>query len=110
MQDQIVDLALELTQVTKAKIADLDHIMLHTQILAMNARLEAARAGEAGKSFAIVAQEMGTVSQQVTALAASLNYGDYRKCRSHSGSGTGYVDRFPRQSVCRHGAQCSRDY
>ena len=73
MQDQIVDLALELTQVTKAKIADLDQIMLHTQILAMNARLEAARAGEAGKSFAIVAQEMGSVSQQVTALAASLN-------------------------------------
>ena len=73
MQDQIVDLALELTQVTKAKIADLDQIMLHTQILAMNARLEAARAGEAGKSFAIVAQEMGSVSQQVTALAATLN-------------------------------------
>jgi len=73
MQDQIVDLALELTQVTKVKMADLAKIMLHTQILAMNARLEAARAGEAGKSFAIVAQEMGAVSQQVTALAASLN-------------------------------------
>lgn len=73
MQDQIIDLALELTTVTKAKIADLDQIMLRTQILSMNARLEAARAGEAGKSFAIVAQEMGSVSQEVTALSSSLN-------------------------------------
>lgn len=73
MQDQIIDLALELTKVTKAKIADLDQIMLRTQILSMNARLEAARAGAAGKSFAIVAQEMGSVSNEVTALSASLN-------------------------------------
>ncbi|SFF79366.1 Methyl-accepting chemotaxis protein (MCP) signalling domain-containing protein [Novosphingobium sp. CF614] len=73
MQDQIIDLALELTKVTKAKIADLDQIMLRTQILSMNARLEAARAGQAGKSFAIVAQEMGSVSNEVTTLAASLN-------------------------------------
>ncbi|MCJ2187812.1 methyl-accepting chemotaxis protein [Novosphingobium beihaiensis] len=73
MQDQIIDLALELTTVTKAKIADLDQIMLRTQMLSMNARLEAARAGEAGKSFAVVAQEMGSVSQEVTALSASLN-------------------------------------
>jgi hypothetical protein len=73
MQDQIIDLALELTKVTKAKIADLDQIMLRTQILSMNARLEAARAGEAGKSFAIVAQEMGSVSKEVTALSGSLN-------------------------------------
>lgn len=73
MQDQIIDLALELTRVTKAKITDLDQIMLRTQILSMNARLEAARAGDAGKSFAIVAQEMGSVSNEVTALSASLN-------------------------------------
>ena len=73
MQDQIIDLALELTRTTKAKIADLDQIMLRTQILSMNARLEAARAGDVGKSFAIVAQEMGSVSKEVTALLASLN-------------------------------------
>lgn len=73
MQDQIIDLALELTKVTKSKIAHLDQIMLRTQILSMNARLEAARAGDAGKSFAIVAQEMSSVSNEVTALSASLN-------------------------------------
>ena len=73
MQDRIIALALELTRITKAKIADLDQIMMRTQILSMNARLEAARAGDAGKSFAIVAQEMGSVSREVTALSSSLN-------------------------------------
>jgi len=73
MQDKIINLALELTRTTKTKIADLDQIMLRTQILSMNARLEAARAGEVGKSFAIVAQEMGAVAQEVTALSSSLN-------------------------------------
>lgn len=73
MQDKIIELALELTRTTKNKIADLDQIMLRTQILSMNARLEAARAGDVGKSFAIVAQEMGAVAQEVTALSSSLN-------------------------------------
>ena len=40
MQDQIINLALELTHTTKVKIADLDQIMLRTQILSMNARPE----------------------------------------------------------------------
>lgn len=73
MQDRIIDLALDLTRITQVKISDLDQIMLRTQILSMNARLEAARAGEAGKSFAIVAQEMGSVANEVTGLSRSLN-------------------------------------
>lgn len=73
MQDRIIDLALDLTRITQTKISDLDQIMLRTQILSMNARLEAARAGEAGKSFAIVAQEMGSVANEVTGLSRSLN-------------------------------------
>jgi uncharacterized protein YukE len=74
MQDKIIDLALDLTNVTRTKIADLEQIMLRTQILSMNARLEAARAGDAGKSFAIVAQEMGSVAKEVTDLSSSLNH------------------------------------
>jgi hypothetical protein len=74
MQDKIIDLALDLTNVTRSKIADLEQIMLRTQILSMNARLEAARAGDAGKSFAIVAQEMGSVAKEVTDLSSALNH------------------------------------
>lgn len=73
MQEKILDLALDLSRTTSKKIADLDQIMLRTQILTMNARLEAARAGEVGKSFAIVAQEMGAVAGEVTDLSSSLH-------------------------------------
>lgn len=73
MQADILNLALELSTITGEKIADLERIMLRTKILSMNARLEAARAGDAGKSFAIVAREMGAVADEVNGLSATLH-------------------------------------
>lgn len=72
MQDDILAIALELSESTRRKIADLDQIMMKTKILTMNARLEAARAGDAGKSFAVVAQEMGAIAGEVNDLSAEL--------------------------------------
>ena len=72
MQDDILTLALDLSRNTADKISSIDMIMVKTQMLAMNARLEAARAGEVGKSFAVVAQEMGEVTKEVSALSAGL--------------------------------------
>ncbi len=72
LHDDVLKLALELSSTTAAKIGSIDSIMVKTQILAMNARLEAARAGEAGKSFAVVAQEMGAVTDQVSSVSADL--------------------------------------
>lgn len=73
MHDDILQLALDLSRTTGEKIGSIDKIMVKTQILAMNARLEAARAGAAGKSFAIVAQEMGHVTDEVSALSKDLH-------------------------------------
>lgn len=73
MHDNILKLALDLSHTTGQKIGDIDRIMLRTQILSMNARLEAARAGDAGRSFAIVAQEMGHVADEVNTLSAQLH-------------------------------------
>ncbi len=73
MHDDILNLALELSKITGEKIGSIDQIMVKTQILAMNARLEAARAGEHGRSFGIVAQEMGSVTEEVSRLSADLN-------------------------------------
>ncbi|MFD1887456.1 methyl-accepting chemotaxis protein [Paenibacillus wenxiniae] len=39
-------------------------IVKQTQILALNASIEASRAGDAGKGFAVVAHEMGQLAQQ----------------------------------------------
>ncbi len=72
MQNDILTLALDLSKHTAEKISSIDMIMVKTQMLSMNARLEAARAGEAGKSFAVVAQEMTEVTKEVGALSAGL--------------------------------------
>jgi hypothetical protein len=72
MHDDILALALDLSCTTADKIGSIDMIMVKTQMLSMNARLEAARAGEVGKSFAVVAQEMTEVTKEVSALSADL--------------------------------------
>ena len=73
MQEQILELAIGLSRETGAKIADLEQIMLKTHLLSINARLEAARVGDVGKSFAVVAREMGMIANEVNTLSAALN-------------------------------------
>jgi hypothetical protein len=72
MQDDILQLALEVSRVTGEKISQIETIMRQTRLLALNARIEAGRAGTAGAAFGVVAHEMGSVSGQITELAQEL--------------------------------------
>ncbi|CAN7252456.1 cache domain-containing protein [Phenylobacterium sp. LjRoot219] len=72
MQDDILALALEVSRVTSEKISQIESIMRQTRLLALNARIEAGRAGAAGAAFGVVAHEMGDVSDHITEVAQQL--------------------------------------
>ena len=72
MPDAILDLAYEVSRVTEEKIALIEGIMRRTGILALNARLEAARVGTSGSAFSVVAQEMSAVAGDIQMIANDL--------------------------------------
>lgn len=72
MQDDILDLALQISKMTGEKISVIDEVMRQTKTLALNARLEANRAGAAGAAFAVVAQEMNAIAARVNQLSSEL--------------------------------------
>lgn len=50
---------------SSAHIDQIDHIVLQTRMLALNALVETAHAGDSGKGFAIVAKELRVLSDMI---------------------------------------------
>ena len=65
----LADTLLEKIRVSIKEIADIN---LQARVLAINAQIEAARAGQAGRSFAIVGQEMVNFSTRTQQAAKTL--------------------------------------
>ena len=72
MQDDILRLAYEVSRITEEKVDRIDRVMKQTGMLAINARLEAARAGDAGRAFSVVAQELGALASSISGIGAEL--------------------------------------
>lgn len=83
MQDNnVLNIAYDIATITREKIGMIEKIMQQTEILALNARIEAARAGSSGAAFSVIAQEMGRVSGGIKDIA-----GDFRdKVEQHTES------------------------
>ncbi|MBI1251524.1 MAG: methyl-accepting chemotaxis protein [Alphaproteobacteria bacterium] len=65
-------IAKRVTSTLQDKIESIKEVTLRSQILAFNASIEAARAGAAGKGFALIAEEMRSMSEEVDGLARAL--------------------------------------
>jgi hypothetical protein len=72
MHDEILKLAYEVTHLTERNIDRIASVMSQTKLLAINARIEAARAGAAGAGFGFLADEMGKVAGSITKIGEEL--------------------------------------
>ena len=72
-----IDAQIKATNNAVKKIADASHsiteISSQTNLLSLNASIEAARAGDYGKGFGVVANEIGLLAQQSNTAATTIN-------------------------------------
>ena len=71
--ERVVELSRRVGKIANDKIALISAITRETKILALNALIEATRAGEAGRGFAVVANEVKAVSERIADIATELS-------------------------------------
>lgn len=70
--EHISELAATLLTRIRESIKEISDINLQARVLAINAQIEASRAGESGRAFSVVAQEMATFSDRTQRAAQKL--------------------------------------
>jgi hypothetical protein len=75
MDDLFSRLAREVSEITTKKLGEIQKVAQETKILAINARIEAARAGDAGRTFATVTDEVKSIATRVQTVADELDLG-----------------------------------
>ena len=64
MSREILTLSREVSEIATKKIGEIQRVTATTRILALNALIEATRAGNAGKGFAVVASEVKSLATE----------------------------------------------
>jgi len=72
-QERIVELSRNVGTVANRKLISINSITHEIRILALNALIEASRAGSAGVGFAVVAKEVKSVSHRITDISSEMS-------------------------------------
>jgi hypothetical protein len=70
--NQLVDLSRDVLNVASRKVTAIEGITHRTRFLAINALIEASRAGEMGRGFAVVANEVSDLSREINDVVSEL--------------------------------------
>jgi hypothetical protein len=73
MPQRVVSLATEVSDLATSKLREIERVASQTQMLALNARIQAAHAGKAGAGFSVVAEEVSQVAGHVRKLSEELS-------------------------------------
>lgn len=71
--EKIVELSRNVGTIANRKLISINSITHEIRILALNALIEASRAGSAGVGFAVVANEVKSVSHRITDISAEMS-------------------------------------
>lgn len=94
MQDDLLHLSYQVSRLTAEKISVIEEVNRRTRMLALNALIEARRAGSAGAGFAVVAQEVGEISKSIGEVTTDLRRAVDAQIRELSAAGERLVSEF----------------
>jgi len=72
MPERVVELAKAVSTIANEKLEGIQRINAHAHLLALNAQIEAARAGAAGAGFGVVAKEVKSIATSIRKLTSDL--------------------------------------
>ncbi len=78
-KDQVTELVEQLSHALKTAVREIHSVNAETKVLALNARIESARAGSFGAAFGIVAEEMQQLSERTSQIADNMSTGTQNK-------------------------------